>query len=75
MKKSYLTPYEFSEYEDELNELIFEKRINIVIDEIKKGNTTKQASKKASIKIDDIYEWLEEGLNGNNDYEEFAESI
>ena len=73
MKKSYLTPYEFSEYEDKLNELIFEKRINIVIDEIKKGNTTKQASKKASIKINDIYEWLEEGLDGNNDYEEFTE--
>lgn len=53
--------------------MIFEKRISVVIDEIEKGNTTKQASKKASIKIDDIYKWLEEGLNGNKDYEKFAE--
>ena len=40
---------------------------------IEKGNTTKQAAKKPSIKINEIYKWLEEGLNGNKDYEEFVE--
>lgn len=73
MKKSYLTQEELSEYESELNEIIFERRMDIVIEELEKGHTTKQASKKASIKIKDIYEWLEKGLEGNEDFEEFAD--
>ena len=73
LKKSYLTTDELSEHEDEINEVIFERRMNIVIEELEKGNTTKQASKKASIKINDIYKWLEKGLDGDGYFEEFAD--
>ena len=74
LKKSYLTQDELKEHEEEFNEMIFEMRINIVTEEIEKGNTTKRASKKASIKINEIYDWLEKGLNGDEDFEEFAET-
>ena len=73
LKKSYLTSDEVKEHENELDELIFEKRISIVTDELKKGNTTKRAGKKASIKINEIYDWLEKGLNGDEYFKEFAQ--
>ena len=74
LKKSYLTPDELTEHEKELDGAIFERRINIVIEELEKGNTTKRASKKASIKIKDIYNWLENGLDGDKNFEEFTEA-
>lgn len=73
LKKSYLTSDEVKEHEKELDELIFEKRISIVTDELEKGNTTKRAGKKASIKINEIYDWLEKGLNGDEYFKEFAQ--
>ena len=73
LKKSYLTSDEVKEHENELDELIFEKRISIVTDELEKGNTTKRAGKKASIKIYEIYDWLEKGLNGDEYFKEFAQ--
>lgn len=73
MKKSYLTSDEVKEHENELDELIFKKRISIVTDELEKGNTTKRAGKKASIKINEIYDWLEKGLNGDEYFKEFAQ--
>ena len=73
LKKSYLTSDEVKEHENELDELIFEKRISIVTDELEKGNTTKRAGKKASIKINEIYDWLEKGLNGDEYFKEFAQ--
>lgn len=74
LKKSYLTQDELTEHEEELDELVFERRMNIVMDELEKGNTTKRASKKASIKINTIYNWLEKGLEGDEDFKEFAET-
>ena len=73
LKKSHLTSDEVKEHENELDELIFEKRISIVTDELEKGNTTKRAGKKASIKINEIYDWLEKGLEGDEYFKEFAE--
>lgn len=74
LKKSYLTQKELSDHEEEFDNLIFDKKINIVINELEKGNTTKQASKKASIKIKNIYDWLEKGLGGDSTFEEFADA-
>ncbi|MBE6501269.1 MAG: hypothetical protein E7Z79_02380 [Methanobrevibacter thaueri] len=71
LKKSYMTKEELNEFEEELNNRVSEKSLEIVIDELKKGNTTKMASKKASIKISVIYEWIKQALNGNEYYEEF----
>ena len=74
LKKSYLTQNELSDHEEEFDNLIFDKKINIVINELEKGNTTKQASKKASIKIKDIYDWLKKGLDEDITFEEFADA-
>lgn len=74
LKKSYLTQNELSDHEEEFDNLIFDKKINIVINELEKGNTTKQASKKASIKIKDIYNWLKKGLDEDITFEEFADA-
>ena len=38
-----------------------------------KGNTTKKASKKASVNITVIYDWLKRALDGDEDYAEFLE--
>ena len=73
MKKSYLTDEELMEFEDELNERMSEKSLEIVINELEKGNTTKRASIKASIEITTIYDWLSQALNGNEHYSEFLE--
>lgn len=73
LKRSYLTDEELLEFEDELNKKISDRSLEIVIDELSKGNTTKMASKKASIKIDEIYDWLKEALDGNEDYSDFLE--
>ena len=56
LKKSYMTKEEFEKFEDELNETISLKSIEIVMTELKKGNTTKKASKKVSINITVIYD-------------------
>lgn len=73
LKKSYFTREELSEHEEEFEKEIFDKSMEIIINELKKGNTTKDACKKASIKIDVIYEWLKEGLNGNKYFKDFLE--
>lgn len=70
-KKSLLTADELNEYEDVLDEMISAKSMEIVISELEKGNTTKKASKKASVKIADIYDWIDKALNGDEDYAEF----
>ena len=71
LKKSYMTKEEFEKFEDELNETISLKSREIVMTELKKGNTTKKASKKASINITVIYDWLNKALNGDEDFTEF----
>ena len=73
LKKSYFTKEELNEFEDELNKKISEKKLEIVINELEKGNTTKKASKKASIKVSTIYDWVNKALNGNEYYKDFYE--
>lgn len=73
LKKSYMTKAEFNEFEEELNKKIAVKSLEIVMDELKKGNTTKKASKKASININTIYDWLNQALNGDEYYANFLE--
>ena len=73
LKKSYFTPKELSEHENDIEKEIFDKSLETVIDELEKGNTTKDACKKTSFKIEDIYNCLEEGINGNEDFEELVD--
>lgn len=73
LTKSRFTEDELKMLEDDFEKEIFEKSMEIVKIELKKGKTTKQAAKKASVKISDIYSWVEKGLDKNEDYEEFLE--
>lgn len=72
LNKSGFTQMEIKEYESEFKKEILEKSLKSVIEELKKGQTTKKACKKASIKIDELYSWLEKGLEGDEKYEEFV---
>ena len=73
LTKSRLTENEFKTMEDYFEKEILEKSMEIVMIELKKGKTTKQASKKASVKISEVYDWVEKGLNEDGDYKEFLE--
>lgn len=74
LKKSYLSKEEFEKFESELAEKVSARSMEIVIAELEKGNTTKKASKKASVNITVIYEWLKKALDGDGDYAEFLET-
>lgn len=73
LKKSYMTREEFKEFGDELNERVCNRSLEIVMNELKKGNTTKKASLKASVNIGVIYDWLDKALNGDEDYAKFLD--
>lgn len=73
MKKSYLSKEEFEKFESELAEKVSARSMEIVMAELEKGNTTKKASKKASVNITVIYGWLKRALDGDEDYAEFLE--
>lgn len=73
MKKSYLRKEELEEFEEELNEKISTLTMEIVMNELKKGNTTKKACNKASIKLTTLYGWLKQALNGDGYYAEFMD--
>ena len=73
LKKSYLTDDEFRTLKGELEREISERSLSIVIDELKKGNTTKTACNKASVKMETLYDWIRQAQNGNEDYADFLE--
>ena len=73
LKKSYFTPDELLEYEDELEKEILDKSMETIMAELANGSTTKKACKKTPFKIDDIYDWLEMGMDGDEKFGEFAE--
>lgn len=47
--------------------------MNTVIGEIAKNRTTRQAAKKARIRIDEVYRWYLEGKKGNEKFKDFAD--
>ena len=73
MKKSYLSKEEFEKFESELGEKVSARSMEIVMGELEKGNTTKKASKKASVNITVIYDWIKRALDGDEYYAEFLE--
>ncbi|WP_299523709.1 DNA repair ATPase [uncultured Methanobrevibacter sp.] len=71
LKNSNLTKKELEDNLTQVNEKILEKQMNIVINEIINDKTTKQAAKKANVKIEEVYNWYLEGKNGNKQFKEF----
>ena len=56
---------------DNLDEMIFERKFNIVVGSLKNDFTTKQAAKKANVSIDTVFEWFLKGRDGDEHFKEF----
>ena len=73
LKNSNLTDEELKDNLKEIESRILDKQMNTVIDEIAKNRTTRQAAKKARIRIDEVYRWYLEGKKGNEKFKDFAD--
>lgn len=61
------------ELPDDIDDMILKRRMVIVLEEIAKDKTTKQAAKKANISVNEIYDWFLKGRAGDEDYKDFAD--
>lgn len=73
VKNFNLTDVELKDNLEEIDSKILDKQMSIVIGEITRNRTTKQAAKKANVKIDEVYRWYLEGKKGNEKFEDFAD--
>lgn len=73
LKNSNLTDEELKDNLKEIESRILDKQMNSVIGEIEKNRTTRQAAKKARIRIDEVYRWYLEGKKGNEKFKDFAD--
>ena len=73
LKNSNLTDEELKDNLKEIESRILDKQMNTVIGEIAKNRTTRQAAKKARIRIDEVYRWYIEGKKGNEKFKDFAD--
>lgn len=73
LKNSNLTDEELKDNLKEIESRILDKQMNTVIGEIAKNRTTRQAAKKARIRIDEVYRWYLEGKKGNEKFKDFAD--
>ena len=73
LKNSNLTDEELKDNLKEIESRIIDKQMNSVIGEIAKNRTTRQAAKKARIRIDEVYRWYLEGKKGNEKFKDFAD--
>ena len=71
MRESRLTHEEYSEYKDDLDNLLMKIKINIVLVEITNNKTSAVAAKKAKISVDEIYDWYFKGKDGDEEFEGF----
>ena len=73
LKNSSLTKEEYTDHKDKIDDMIFNRRIELINDGInKRKNSGVKLAKLIGISVDEIYSWYFEGKNGNNKYEEFA---
>ena len=68
LKKANLTE---DDLKPDMDEIIFDKRLDIVITSLNKDLTTKQAAKKANVSIDDVFDWFLKGKDGDEKFKEF----
>lgn len=72
LKSAGLEENEISSHEDEINESLLKKRMDIVLKEIKLGKDITKITRKLKLSQSDIFEWFEKGLNGEADYINFC---
>lgn len=61
------------ELDDDIDEKVLNRQMIIVLEEISKDRTTKQAAKKANVDVETIYDWFLKGKNGDEQFEDFSE--
>lgn len=61
------------ELDDDIEEQILNRQMVIVLEEISKDRTTKQAAKKANVSVETIYEWFLNGREGDEQFKDFSE--
>ena len=61
------------ELPDDIDDVIVDKKLDIVTRSIKQDLTTKQAARKANVNISDIYDWFLKGKSGDEKFMEFAD--
>ena len=61
------------ELDDDIEERILERQMIIILEEIAKDRTTKQAAKKANVTVDTIYDWFLKGRAGDEKFSDFAD--
>lgn len=75
LKESELTTEEYEKYEETIKNEMNELKFMIVLGEIAHEKTTKQAAKKAGVKVEDIYEWYCKGQYSVGNYRDFADTF
>ena len=71
MKESRLTPEEFDESKDDMEDMLREMKFVIVLETIDEKKNSNIAARNAGCSVDEIYEWYFKGRDGDEEYEEF----
>ena len=61
------------ELPQDIDEVILDKKLDIVSAAIRNDLTTKQAARKANVRVDDVYGWFLKGRAGDEKFKEFAD--
>ncbi|WP_298518251.1 hypothetical protein [uncultured Methanobrevibacter sp.] len=62
-----------NELPNDIDEIIFDEKFEIVIKSLKQDMTTKQAANKANVSVNDVYDWFLKGRSGDEKFKDFAE--
>lgn len=72
MKESRLTPEEFEENREEIDNDLRKLKFKIVLETIiEDEKTSNVAAERAKVTVDEIYDWYFRGRDGDEDYENF----
>ncbi|WP_405293930.1 hypothetical protein [Methanobrevibacter sp.] len=56
----------------DIDDIIFNRKLDIVTRSVKQDLTTRQAARKANVSVDDIYGWFLKGRSGDEKFKEFS---
>ena len=75
MRESSFTQEEYEQAKDELDRVIYQEKILIILEEIRKNKTTTVAAKKANITVEELYDWYFKGRDGDEPFDKFYELL
>ena len=70
LKKANLDEAELPE---DVDDIILDKKLEIVVKALNQDLTTKQAARKANVDINDVFDWFLKGRDGDERYRDFAD--